>query len=174
MRRDSSPNHAPDSQNIPPPTEQKISQYACQRKTTLDNCNRVFTVMRSSQHPGQKYVVGRGLRLLFMSLQVELWLFWKSENASLCCLPNLTSGPLSSGLPFLWTWKNIFCLFYRGSRQARRCSGLARLTHSGHYLAQGFSSLTCKHICGEEQETGGSPWVTAAFSTSKENTPHLK
>ncbi|KAK7805768.1 hypothetical protein U0070_024059 [Myodes glareolus] len=43
VRRDSSPSHAPDSQNIPPPTEQKISQYACQRKTTLDNCNRVFT-----------------------------------------------------------------------------------------------------------------------------------
>ncbi|XP_075830189.1 DNA nucleotidylexotransferase [Microtus pennsylvanicus] len=43
VRRDSSLSHAPDSQNIPPPTEQKISQYACQRKTTLDNCNQVFT-----------------------------------------------------------------------------------------------------------------------------------
>ncbi|CAO2585462.1 DNA nucleotidylexotransferase [Lemmus lemmus] len=43
VRRDSPPSQAPDSQNIPPPTEQKISQYACQRKTTLDNCNRVFT-----------------------------------------------------------------------------------------------------------------------------------
>nr|XP_042141446.1 DNA nucleotidylexotransferase [Peromyscus maniculatus bairdii] len=45
VRRNSSPSHAPGSQNTqaPPPTAPKISQYACQRKTTLNNCNRVFT-----------------------------------------------------------------------------------------------------------------------------------
>ncbi|ERE79828.1 DNA nucleotidylexotransferase [Cricetulus griseus] len=43
VRRNSSPSHAPGSQNIPPPAVQKISQYACQRKTTLNNCNQLFT-----------------------------------------------------------------------------------------------------------------------------------
>ncbi|XP_055447635.1 DNA nucleotidylexotransferase isoform X1 [Psammomys obesus] len=42
--RPSSPSPAPGSQNIPPPTVQKISQYACQRRTMLSsNYNQVFT-----------------------------------------------------------------------------------------------------------------------------------
>ncbi|XP_060245350.1 DNA nucleotidylexotransferase isoform X2 [Meriones unguiculatus] len=42
--RTSSPSPALGSQNIPPPTVQKISQYACQRRTTLSsNYNQVFT-----------------------------------------------------------------------------------------------------------------------------------
>lgn len=123
MRRDSSTSHAPDSQNIPPPTEQKISQYACQRKTTLDNCNQIFTVMRSSQHPGQTWGVGAWG---FFSW-VYKWNYDFSGNLRMlpcACLPKLTSGPLSRGPPFIWTWKNIFRLFYRGSRQAHSCSGV--------------------------------------------------
>lgn len=39
-------------------------------------------------------------------------------------------------------------------------SGFARVTHSVEYQAQGFSSLTFKCICEEEQEVGSGHWAT--------------
>ncbi|KAI6056914.1 DNA nucleotidylexotransferase isoform X1 [Marmota monax] len=43
VRRDSPDHSNSDPERIPPPAVQTISQYACQRRTTLNNCNRVFT-----------------------------------------------------------------------------------------------------------------------------------
>ncbi|XP_048191254.1 DNA nucleotidylexotransferase isoform X2 [Perognathus longimembris pacificus] len=43
VRRDYPPSPNPGLQKTPPPTVQKISQYACQRRTTLNNWNPLFT-----------------------------------------------------------------------------------------------------------------------------------
>ncbi|XP_051002495.1 DNA nucleotidylexotransferase [Acomys russatus] len=43
VRRNSSSSPTPGPQDTLPPAVQKISEYACQRKTTLNNYNRVFT-----------------------------------------------------------------------------------------------------------------------------------
>ncbi|XP_047618222.1 DNA nucleotidylexotransferase [Phacochoerus africanus] len=43
VRTDCSASPSPGSQNTPPPAVKKISQYACQRRTTLNNCNHIFT-----------------------------------------------------------------------------------------------------------------------------------
>ncbi|XP_032985977.1 DNA nucleotidylexotransferase isoform X2 [Rhinolophus ferrumequinum] len=42
-RRDFSASSNPEPQKIPPLAVQKISPYACQRRTTLNNCNHIFT-----------------------------------------------------------------------------------------------------------------------------------
>lgn len=44
MRRDYSASPNPELQKTPPLAVKKISQYACQRRTTLNNCNHIFTV----------------------------------------------------------------------------------------------------------------------------------
>ncbi|KAL2769505.1 DNA nucleotidylexotransferase isoform 2 [Daubentonia madagascariensis] len=43
VRRDHSSGPNPGPQKTPPLAVQKISQYACQRRTTLNNCNHIFT-----------------------------------------------------------------------------------------------------------------------------------
>ncbi|XP_036017402.1 DNA nucleotidylexotransferase isoform X1 [Mus musculus] len=43
VNRNSSPSPVPGSQNVPAPAVKKISQYACQRRTTLNNYNQLFT-----------------------------------------------------------------------------------------------------------------------------------
>ncbi|XP_012659022.1 DNA nucleotidylexotransferase [Otolemur garnettii] len=43
VRGDYSPSPNPAPQKTPPLAVQKISQYACQRRTTLNNCNHIFT-----------------------------------------------------------------------------------------------------------------------------------
>ncbi|XP_066211259.1 DNA nucleotidylexotransferase [Saccopteryx leptura] len=43
VRRDCPDNPNPEPQKSPPLAVQKISQYACQRRTTLNNCNHRFT-----------------------------------------------------------------------------------------------------------------------------------
>uniref|UniRef100_A0A8I6AFP2 DNA nucleotidylexotransferase n=1 Tax=Rattus norvegicus TaxID=10116 RepID=A0A8I6AFP2_RAT len=43
VRRNPSLSPVPGSQTVPPPPMQKISQYACQRRTTLNNHNQLFT-----------------------------------------------------------------------------------------------------------------------------------
>ncbi|XP_008699440.1 DNA nucleotidylexotransferase isoform X3 [Ursus maritimus] len=43
VRRDYSASPNPEFQKTPPLAVKKISQYACQRRTTLDNCNHIFT-----------------------------------------------------------------------------------------------------------------------------------
>ncbi|XP_074195405.1 DNA nucleotidylexotransferase isoform X1 [Rhinolophus sinicus] len=42
-RRDFSASSNPEPQKTPPLAVQKISPYACQRRTTLNNCNHIFT-----------------------------------------------------------------------------------------------------------------------------------
>ncbi|XP_004680643.1 PREDICTED: DNA nucleotidylexotransferase [Condylura cristata] len=43
VRKDYSSDPSPGPQKTPPLAVEKLSQYACQRRTTLNNCNRVFT-----------------------------------------------------------------------------------------------------------------------------------
>ncbi|KAF3827792.1 hypothetical protein GH733_001027 [Mirounga leonina] len=43
VRRDYSASPNPELQKTPPLAIKKISQYACQRRTTLNNCNHIFT-----------------------------------------------------------------------------------------------------------------------------------
>ncbi|XP_066095238.1 DNA nucleotidylexotransferase [Saccopteryx bilineata] len=43
VRRDCADNPNPEPQKSPPLAVQKISQYACQRRTTINNCNHRFT-----------------------------------------------------------------------------------------------------------------------------------
>ncbi|XP_045147554.1 DNA nucleotidylexotransferase [Echinops telfairi] len=43
VRRDLSSNTNPGPQKTLPPAVENISQYACQRRTSLNNCNRIFT-----------------------------------------------------------------------------------------------------------------------------------
>ncbi|XP_045640939.1 DNA nucleotidylexotransferase isoform X2 [Ursus americanus] len=43
VRRDYSASPNPELQKTPPLAVKKISQYACQRRTTLNNCNHIFT-----------------------------------------------------------------------------------------------------------------------------------
>ncbi|EOB05676.1 DNA nucleotidylexotransferase [Anas platyrhynchos] len=40
--------NTPESE-VPLFTASKVSQYSCQRKTTLNNCNKKFTVFSSSE-----------------------------------------------------------------------------------------------------------------------------
>ncbi|XP_016075361.1 PREDICTED: DNA nucleotidylexotransferase [Miniopterus natalensis] len=43
VRRDDSGSPSPEPQETPPLALRKVSPYACQRRTTLNNCNRLFT-----------------------------------------------------------------------------------------------------------------------------------
>ncbi|XP_032739279.1 DNA nucleotidylexotransferase isoform X2 [Lontra canadensis] len=43
VKRDYSASPSPELQKTPPLVIKKISQYACQRRTTLNNCNQIFT-----------------------------------------------------------------------------------------------------------------------------------
>ncbi|KAM7072767.1 DNA nucleotidylexotransferase isoform 1-T1 [Molossus nigricans] len=43
VRRDPAGSPSPEPQKTPPPAVTEISPYACQRRTTLNNCNHIFT-----------------------------------------------------------------------------------------------------------------------------------
>uniref|UniRef100_A0A8C9QT43 DNA nucleotidylexotransferase n=1 Tax=Spermophilus dauricus TaxID=99837 RepID=A0A8C9QT43_SPEDA len=53
-------------QRIPPPAVQTISQYACQRRTTLNNCNRVFTDAFDVLAENYEFRENEGCSVVFM------------------------------------------------------------------------------------------------------------
>ncbi|XP_076777100.1 DNA nucleotidylexotransferase isoform X2 [Arvicanthis niloticus] len=66
VRRNSSLSPVPGSQNIPAPAVHKISQYACQRRTTLNNYNQVFTDAFDILAENDEFRENEGSCLVFM------------------------------------------------------------------------------------------------------------
>ncbi|GAB1302409.1 DNA nucleotidylexotransferase [Apodemus speciosus] len=64
--RSSSLSPVPGSQNVPAPAVQKISQYACQRRTTLNNHNQLFTDAFDILAENDEFRENEGSCLVFM------------------------------------------------------------------------------------------------------------
>lgn len=109
MRRDYSGGPNPKPQETPPLTGSKISPYACQRRTTLNNRNHIFTVTGLPKTQGR-----RGLQVLPVSLQVvnsseKLGKFFPHSPTP---LPTLISDfSFFHGLLESWKCTNLFGLY---------------------------------------------------------------
>lgn len=115
MRRDYSDSTNPGPPKTLPTAVQKISQYACQRRTTLNNCNQIFTVTGLDINTQGKR---RACSFFPWSHKLNYKFFWKLGKVFLppTHSPSLISDPsillsIKNGSPSFRKWTNTFRLY---------------------------------------------------------------